>query len=140
MQRVIILVGLICFGYFATAQQKLPKINPKDTTVYSAVDQQPQFGIDENAFNKYIVKNLNFQPDTTEELQWRVIASFIVEKDGSVSHIKVLRPKNTRFEKAFVDMLKAAPKWQQPAIHEGYYVRCEYSVPIHFHWASKYDD
>nr|WP_294948637.1 energy transducer TonB [uncultured Mucilaginibacter sp.] len=135
MKRILVIV-FIFLASFAKAQHKKPRINVKDTTVYTVIEQQPQFGKEEGALGKYIMKNLLYHPHSTESVQGHIIANFVVEKDGSLSRIKILRPKHTRFERLMIALLKAMPKWR-PAIQNGYIVRCEFSVPIGISWASE---
>jgi protein TonB len=135
--KKLFFISLICLSSFAKAQHKRPRINVKDTTVYTAVEQQPQFGNNESAFNKYLLKNLRYTgPDPNGNSQGRLIATFIIEKDGSVKQIKIVRPQHTSLERSMIGLLKASPKWR-PAIHKGYVVRCQYSVPLFICLASE---
>ncbi|MEO7212260.1 energy transducer TonB [Mucilaginibacter sp.] len=136
MKQILVIV-FIFSASFAKAQHTRPRINMKDTTVYTAVEQQPQFGKDEGAFNKYLLKNLRYAgPYPNENSQGRITAIFIIEKDGSVKQIKIVRPQHTSLERSMIGLLKASPKWR-PAIHKGYVVRCQYFMPLFICLASE---
>ncbi|MBD1365860.1 energy transducer TonB [Mucilaginibacter sp. ZT4R22] len=122
----------------ANAQPKQPKINVKDTIVYTAVEQQPQFGNDEVAFNKYLMKNVRYVPPdgVGHNTEGRFIASFVVEKDGTISHIKILRNWDSATGKEFVKAIQRSPKWR-PGIQNGYLVRTKFSISMFICLASE---
>jgi protein TonB len=130
--KKLFFISLICLSSFAKAQHKKPRINVKDTTVYTAVEQQPQFGADESALNKYLSKKVRYAVADTigHNFEGRFVASFIVEKDGTLSHIKILRPTwGSATGRLFIKALRESSKWQ-PGIQDGYIVRVQFSVPI----------
>jgi protein TonB len=138
MKQLLVIV-FISLGFFAKAQHKKPRINVKDTTVYTAVEQQPQFGNDEVAFNKYLMKNVRYVPSdgVGHNTEGRFIASFVVEKDGTISHIKILRPNwDSATGREFVKAIQRSPKWR-PGIQNGYLVRTKFSISMFICLASE---
>jgi protein TonB len=69
-------------------------------------------------------------------LQGRVILTFVVERDGSLTDIKVVRGIGSGCDEEAVRALKASPKWK-PGIQNGKPVRVQYSVPVAFSLAQE---
>lgn len=121
----------------STAQQSVK--NEKDSTVdynkiykVMEVDVKPGYigGIQKfYAFlkKKYIVPK---NPDSDGPLQGGIFANFIIEKDGSVSNIEVLRDIGYGTGKELERVLKICPDWI-PAKKDGNPVRCLYSIPYY---------
>jgi len=86
----------------------------------------------DNAWAKFLNKNLRF-PATAQEdgVSGKVILSFIIEKDGSLSNITVERPAGHGFDEEAVRVLKLAKAWK-PGIQNGQPVRVKFMMPINF--------
>jgi TonB family protein len=105
---------------------------PRQGKVYTAVQQMPQFGRDADAFARYLGKNIRYPKAAREQnIQGRVILTFVVEKDGSVSDIKVLRGVGAGCDEEAVRVIKAMPKWTAGK-QNGKTVRTQFSVPVQF--------
>lgn len=84
------------------------------------------------AWAKFLQKNLRFPPAAQDAgVSGRVFMSFIVEKDGSLSNIKVDRPAGYGFDEEASRVLKLAKAWK-PGVQNGQNVRVRYSIPISF--------
>ncbi|TWR30448.1 TonB family protein [Mucilaginibacter pallidiroseus] len=106
--------------------------SPASGAVFSAVEQSPGFPGGQQAFEKYIVTNLNYpQQARDNHVQGRVIITFVVEKDGSLSNMKVVRSVGSGTDEEAVRVLAASPKWK-PGMQSGKPVRVQYTVPITF--------
>jgi hypothetical protein len=103
------------------------KIEEQDDKVYVKPEVRPEFEGGIQAFYEYIKKNLK-TPEVEKDVKGNVIVSFIVEKDGGLSNIKILRDP-VGMEKEVTEMLTACPKWK-PGIQDGKPVRVEYTLPI----------
>ncbi|MEE1097836.1 MAG: energy transducer TonB, partial [Bacteroidales bacterium] len=80
----------------------------------------------------YIQKNLVYpEKSKAEGIEGRVFITFTIEKDGSVSNVKILRGIGGGCEEATVEMIKNMPKWK-PAKQRGKPVRCQFNLPIKF--------
>jgi TonB family protein len=105
---------------------------PRQGKVYTAVQQMPQFGRDADAFARYLGKNIRYPKAAREQnIQGRVILTFVIEKDGSVSDIKVLRGVGAGCDEEAVRVIKAMPKWTAGK-QNGKTVRTQFSVPVQF--------
>ena len=80
---------------------------------------------------EFIADNLRWPEDDGSCIQGRVIISFIVEKDGSLSDIKVAKSLDPLFDEEAVRVVKSMPKWE-PGMYNGHPARVNYSIPIRF--------
>jgi beta-lactamase regulating signal transducer with metallopeptidase domain len=96
----------------------------------SGLTEKPEFELGLEAFYKYVGANFKIPEEVTKnKLKGRVFASFIVEKDGSLSNLKVLRDMGYGTGEEAVRVLKESPKWK-PGKIDGKAVRTNYSLPI----------
>jgi protein TonB len=83
---------------------------------------------------EFIADNLRWPYDDESCIQGRVIVSFIVEKDGSLTDIKVEKSIDPLFDKEAVRVVKSMPKWK-PGMYRGKPARVKYYIPISFRLA-----
>jgi protein TonB len=105
-----------------------PASTGEDKTIYEGVDVMPEPVGGNAAWAKFLQKNLRY-PDT--EVQGRVIISFIIEKDGHLTDLKVLKGVVTELDREAMRVLKLAPAWK-PGLQNGKPVRVKYTIPIVF--------
>lgn len=106
----------------------------EDTRVYDFVslEQQPSFPGGMDKFYGYLRKTVKYPPMAQENnIQGKVFLSFVVEKDGSLTDIKVERKLGGGTDEEAVRVLRASPKWI-PGIQNGKKVRVKYNIPISF--------
>ena len=80
---------------------------------------------------EFIANNLHWPGDDDSCIQGRVVVSFIVEKDGSLTDVKVVRSLDPSFDKEAVRIVKSMPKWE-PGMWNGKPARVKFFVPIRF--------
>jgi len=98
-----------------------------DTTILQACEIEPQFPKDGIAgFYHFLQKNLKYK--TGDGL---VRISFIVEKDGSLTNINIVRSAGPERDAECIRLIKICPKWI-PGIQDGKPVRIQYTIPIAF--------
>jgi len=112
---------------------------PKDAQVteegsgivdFNAVEVQPSFPGGLAAFYKWVGQNYQYPQMAKEQgVSGSVVVSFVVERDGSLTDIKVLRDLKYGTGEEAARMLKKSPKWK-PGIQNGRPVRVSYSLPI----------
>ena len=103
--------------------------------IFTNVEVLPGFPGGLEAFGKFLGKNLRYPPIARENgIQGRVFCSFVVERDGSLTDIKVARGIGGGADEEAVRVLKSSPKWT-PGIQNGRPVRVSYTVPIFFQLA-----
>jgi protein TonB len=108
------------------SRSKLIKSN-----VHTLVEQLPEFPGGYTKFLKFVNTNLKY-PTGTKEIVSRVIITFVVNRDGSLSDLEIAgRRQNPLFEREALRVMKKSPKWK-PGKIEGKVVRTQYTVPILF--------
>lgn len=105
--------------------------------VFDKVDEMPQFPGGMPAMMQYLSSNIRYPEDAKEAgAQGRVIVSFIVEKDGSISNAKVTKPTYSSLDDEALRVVSAMPKFT-PGKQNGQAVRVKYSFPVSFRLGSK---
>jgi len=100
--------------------------------IFTSVEQVPEFPGGLDKFAAYLAKNIRYPAVARENnTQGRVIVSFVCEKDGSLTDVKVARGIGDGCDEEAVRVIKASPHWK-PGIQNGRPVRVAYSVPINF--------
>ena len=107
----------------------------KDTTtddkVYDVCEQMPIYEGGDAALLKYLRENLKLPEEDKERgMQGRMVVGFVVEKDGSLTNVKVLRAVDIALDAEVLRVVKGMPKWI-PGRHNGQRVRVRYLLPIH---------
>lgn len=108
-------------------------LNSKSTEkTFDVVDNMPSYPGGRAAMMAFLSSNMNY-PATAKEnnVQGRVIIGFVVEKDGSISEVKVLRSVDPALDQEALRLVNAMPKWK-PGTLDGKPVRVRYSVPFTF--------
>jgi len=108
-------------------------VQENDHEIYnhSLVDSVPKYPGGINKFHVFLKKNYVAPKEAVEnEAYGGVFVNFVIEKDGSLSDIKVLRDFGYKSGEELVRVLKLSPNWK-PAIKNGYRVRFLYSVPYY---------
>jgi len=134
----LILLVIVIAPASANAQDKRGKTTQtrKDTAtddkVYEVCEQMPIFEGGDAALLKYLRENLKY-PDKTKDrgVQGRLVIGFIVEKDGSLTDVKVLRHVDIALDAEALRVVKGMPKWI-PGCQDEQLVRVRYNVPVSF--------
>lgn len=133
MKKILFLIS-ICFIQNTFSQHKEPTIKSdpdaivNSSTNNSRVDSQPEFpGGPEALYNDFI-KN-NYRMPIVKNLKGKVYVSFMVEINGTLSDIKILRDIGYGTGEEAIRVLKLSPRWT-PAKRDNKYVRWNYSFPI----------
>jgi TonB family protein len=100
--------------------------------VFTSVEDVPEFKGGIEAFGKFLATNIKYPKAARDNnVQGRVIITFVVEKDGSLSNMKVLRGIGSGCDEEAVRVLSISPAWK-PGVQNGKPVKVQYSVPISF--------
>lgn len=112
--------------------------NPNEESVYNEVneidkvDEKPSFPGGESAMKSYLNSNVKYPAVAQENgVQGRVIVQFIIEKDGSISDVKISRSVYPSLDCEALRVVKAMPKWN-PGKLNGIPARVKYEVPVVF--------
>lgn len=103
-----------------------------DNKVYEFAEVMPEYPGGMNGLMTYMMNNLKY-PEKAEKkkIEGRVLVSFIVEKDGRVSHIMVKNKVSKELDDEAVRMVKGMQKWT-PGKMKGKPVRVRYILPVQF--------
>ena len=96
------------------------------------VEQKATFPGGDAALYKWLSTQINYPADAAEAgITGRVIVSFVIEKDGSISNARVVRSIHPSLDAEAIRIVKTMPKWI-PGKNNGQPVRVEYIMPISF--------
>ena len=112
------------------AQPEPPK--EEETKVFDVVEQMPSFPGGPSALMQYLSSNIKY-PVVAEEngVQGRVIVTFVVERDGSITDVRVVKSVDPSLDKEAQRVVKSMPRWI-PGKQNGSAVRVKYTVPVTF--------
>ena len=111
--------------------QTVKKAAP-DNKVYEVCEQMPSYVGGQPALMKYLIENVRYPKAAVEaKQQGRVVVQFVVEKDGAVSSVKLLKSVTPLLDAEAIRVVKAMPKWN-PGKKDGKLVRVRYALPVSF--------
>lgn len=100
--------------------------------VYNVMESYPEFPGGMRALMEYLKKNLRYPKSCQQQkIQGRVIVQFMVEKDGSITEVQVLKSVHPEIDKEAVRCVNAMPKWK-PGIQRDEPVRVRFTLPLTF--------
>jgi periplasmic protein TonB len=103
-----------------------------EAEIFTVVEEQPAYPGGEEARMKYLQENIKY-PEEAKELgiQGRVFVTFVVEVDGSITDVRVLRGIGGGCDEEAVRVVRGFPKWV-PGKQRGVPVRVQFNLPIKF--------
>jgi protein TonB len=112
------------------AQPEPPK--QEENKVFDVVEQMPSFPGGNSALMQYLSSNVRYPVVAQENgVQGRVVVSFVVEKDGSITDVNVVRSVDPSLDKEAARVVRSMPNWI-PGKQNGSAVRVKYNVPVSF--------
>lgn len=100
--------------------------------IYRTVQEMPEFPGGLQAFYAYLAKAITYPAiDRENDIEGTVHVQFVVEKDGSISNIEILRGATSRMNAEAIAALAQSPRWK-PGKQQGMAVRVYYVLPIYF--------
>lgn len=113
---------------YTKSNEELKKTNE----IFAVVEKQPEFPGGNNALMRFLSDNINYPTEAQEKgIQGRVVCNFVVERDGSISDVKIVRGVDPLLDKESVRILQSMPKWN-PGTQKGEKVRVKYTLPVVF--------
>jgi TonB family protein len=105
---------------------------PEDEKIFFAVEQTAEYPGGMSAMLKFILKNLKYpQAARRMGVEGKVWVTFIVEKDGSISNIKISKGVNADLDREAIRIVSLFPNWS-PGMQNGHPVRSQFVLPIPF--------
>ena len=117
------------------AQPEPPKHEEVENKVFTTVEQMPSFPGGDAALMNWLRNNVRY-PAVAEEngIQGRVVVSFVVERNGSITDVQVVKSVDPSLDKEASRVVKSMPNWI-PGKQNGSAVRVKYNVPVTFRLA-----
>ena len=116
----------------ADLKQVVTQAEPEPEKVFDMVEQMPTFPGGQQELMSYLGKNIKYPTIAQENgTQGRVIIQFVVERDGSITDVRVARGVDPYLDKEAVRVVKSMPKWI-PGKQNGKAVRVKFTVPVMF--------
>ena len=109
-----------------------PEVKPKEEEIFVAVEQPAEFPGGTAAMMKWLSQNINY-PEAAQmnDIQGRVMVKFVVEKDGSIGNVSILKGVDRDLDREALRVVKKMPKWQ-PGKNNGVPVRSYFNLPVMF--------
>ena len=103
-----------------------------DDHIFEYLEEMPEFPGGQAAMMKWLSKNINYPPIAAENnIQGRVMVSFVVEPNGSISNVKIVRGVDPNLDKEAMRVVGKMPKWK-PGMQTGKPVRARFTLPVQF--------
>jgi len=107
-------------------------VKPVEEEIFVAVEQQAEFPGGQAALLKWLKDNMRY-PEAAQQndIQGKVIVKFVVEKDGSIGQVTILKGVDKDLDREAIRVVKKMPKWQ-PGKNNGVAVRSYFNLPVTF--------
>ena len=131
-------ITVVKWAEVGEASTKIQSQKSEENTPYIMVEKMPTFqGGDLNVFRNWVQSKIQYPKEAMDKgINGRVVCSFVVEKDGSLTEFDVLQSPDKSLADEVVRILKTSPKWE-PGEQRGEKVRVKYMVPIVFSIGNK---
>jgi protein TonB len=111
-----------------------------DSQVYVVVEKQPSYPGGQDGYRKFLIENIKYPEEALKKgVTGTVFITFVVEKDGSVTHVKVLRGIGSGCDEEALRVVKMMPKWV-PGELKGKKVAVQFNLPIRFNLDGKKEE
>ncbi len=109
-----------------------PVEDPEENRIHVVVERMPEFPGGEAAMNQFINRTIRYPVIAQENgIQGRVVVQFVVNTDGKIVDVEVVRGVEESLDQEAVRVVKAMPPWN-PGRQGGKNVRVKYTLPIRF--------
>lgn len=123
----LLFLAIAFFTIYVVAAQDATSVANEKVYNTAEIDIKPEFSGGANEFYKFIAKNYNMP--NVKKLSGKVYVTFVIEIDGSIGDIKVLRDIGYVTGEEAIRVLKICPNWK-PGEQNGQKVRCGFAIPI----------
>lgn len=104
----------------------------EENKIFTVVEQMPMYPGGDAALMQYLSSNIHYPAVAAENgVQGRVVVGFVVEKDGSITDVNVMRSVDPSLDREAMRVVKSMPRWT-PGKQNGSAVRVKYQVPVTF--------
>ena len=107
-------------------------VEEEDNVVFQVVEKMPSFPGGDAELFKFLSNNIKYPVIAQENgIQGRVICQFVVNRDGSIVDVEVVRSVDPSLDREAIRVIKSMPKWN-PGMQRGKPVRVKYTLPVNF--------
>ena len=133
MKRLIFMsLMATCCLTTVLAQKTVVSQKDQKEEPFDVVEDMPAFPGGMEAMIQFISSNIQYPADAQKQkVDGRVLVNFVVEKDGSITEVKVVKPTFPSLDAEAIRVVKAMPKWK-PGYQRGQAVRVQFTMPINF--------
>lgn len=133
MRRIFIFITAMLAGSMMAQTPVQSDSIENEIVELTVVEQMPEFPGGQNALIQYLSQNIRYPLIAKEnKIQGRTLVSFIVEKDGKISNVQVLRSSgDMMLDREAMRVIRSMPRWR-PGYMKGQPVRVQYQIPITF--------
>jgi periplasmic protein TonB len=118
--------------YVAPVKLDAEEESEEERQIFMVVESMPEFPGGEPALYKYLAENIKYPQMAKESgIQGRVFVTFVVERDGRVTDVRVLRGIGGGCDEEAIRVVAGMPKWA-PGKQRGKPVRVQYNLPVKF--------
>ncbi|WP_436415206.1 energy transducer TonB [Petrimonas sp.] len=109
-----------------------PKVEEVTEEIFVVVEEQPEFPGGNTAMMKFLSDNIKYPVIAQENgIQGRVITNFVVERDGSITDVQVVRGVDPSLDREAIRVIQSMPKWKAGR-QRGSAVRVRFTLPVVF--------
>ena len=110
-----------------------PKVvEEDDQVIFQVVETMPTFPGGDQALFKFLSDNIRYPVIAQENgIQGRVICQFVVNRDGSIVDVEVVRSVDPSLDREAIRVIRSMPNWK-PGMQRGKAVRVKYTLPVNF--------
>lgn len=131
-KRLFTAMAVLAVMFIANTNVMAQDKQAKDEQIYDTPETMPEYLGGMEALSSFLSENIVY-PDEAQEkgISGRVMVQYVIEKDGSVTEVKVMKGVDPLLDAEAVRVVKAMPKWK-PGTVNGKPVRVKYMLPIVF--------
>ena len=128
--KKLFLMSMMAVFCLSTVSAQKTVVSQKNQKVFEVVEQMPEYPGGMMAMMEFLQDNMKYPADAEKQkVQGKVMVSFIVETDGSISDVKVMKNVFPSLDAEAIRVVKAMPRWT-PGKQKGKVVRVHFSLPI----------
>lgn len=139
MKKFVSILALLLCLISVQGQNQQPEVQPSTKTeqhgeerVYDAAEEMPSFPGGMGALKQYLSEKIKYPKDAEEKgIQGRVLCTFVVKRDGSITDVKVYRSVAPSLDAEAVRVIQAMPRWI-PGKQDGKPCRVKFMINVNF--------
>lgn len=130
--KKLLLMSLMAIFCLTTVSAQKTVVSQKNDKVFDVVEQMPEYPGGMQALFEFLKQNIKYPEDAQKQkVEGRVLAKFVVETDGSISNIEVVKHAFPSLDAEAERVIQSMPKWM-PGKQKGQPVRVKFVLPVSF--------